>query len=176
MIEAPGGRREFPDKVGSPDDEGPCDWDRLEFLRGDVFLLGKILTSLASPHNVLCILNHDGPVKPISKGFTHQGVRCCNVPTSPQVYILQELYPIFRGYAPLQDSARAFMMDFVIPHNVGFGSSTYSIGFVPVDREDAMSQIVDEFLRLVWVRACGLCDGDHARLKGRLSFDFPTCR
>jgi hypothetical protein len=41
------------------------------------------------------------------------------------------------------------MMDFVIPHDIGFGSPTYSISFVPVNREDAMSQIVDEFLRLV---------------------------
>ena len=71
------------------------------------------------------------------------------VATSPRVYILQELYPIFRGYAPLQDTSHAFMMDFVIPHNIGFGSLTYSIGLVPVNREDAVSQIVNEFLRLV---------------------------
>ena len=95
VIEALEGGREFPNKVKSPDGKGPCDQDRLEFLRGDVFLLGKVLTSLASPQDVLCILNRGGLVKPISKGFTHQGVRCCNVPTSPQVYILQEFYPIF---------------------------------------------------------------------------------
>jgi hypothetical protein len=139
VIKAPEGRREFPDEVESPNGEGPHDWDCLEFLRGDVFLLGKILTSLASPHNMLCVLNRGGPIKSLSKGFTHQGVWCCMVATSTRVYILQEFYPILCGYAPLQDFARAFMIDFVIPHNVGFISSSYSIGFIPVDREDAMS-------------------------------------
>ena len=38
-----------------------------------------------------------------------------------------------------------------------------------------MSEIVDEFLRLVWVRAYGLGDGEHTWLGGRLSFDFPPC-
>jgi hypothetical protein len=65
------------------------------------------------------------------------------------------------------------MMDFIIPHNIGFGSLMNSIGFVPIDREDTVSQIVDEFLRPVWVKACGLSDGEHARLEGRLSFNFP---
>jgi hypothetical protein len=67
------------------------------------------------------------------------------------------------------------MMDLVIPHNVGFSSSTYSIGLIPVDREDVVSQIVDELLRLVWVRACGLGDGEYARLGERLSFNFLVC-
>jgi len=60
------------------------------------------------------------------------------VATSPRVYILQEFYPVIRGYALLQDSARAFMMDLVIPHNIGFSSLTYSMGVIPVDREDTM--------------------------------------
>jgi hypothetical protein len=38
------------------------------------------------------------------------------------------------------------MMDLVIPHNVGFTSLMYSIGLIPVDRVDAMSQIVAELL------------------------------
>ena len=67
------------------------------------------------------------------------------------------------------------MMDLVIPHDVGFSSPTYSIGFVPIVRDDAMSQIVDEFLHLVWVRACGFGDGEYARLRERLSFNFPAC-
>jgi hypothetical protein len=109
------------------------------FLREDVFFLGKVLTSLASPHDVSCVINYGGPVKPLSKGFTHQGVWRCMMATSPRVYILQEFYPIFHGYAVLQDFAHAFMIDFVIPHNVGFNSSMYSIGFIPVDREDVVS-------------------------------------
>ena len=139
MVKSLGGRREFPNKVKSLDGEGPRDWDRLDLLRGDVFLLVEVLTSLTSPHDVLYVLNYGRPIKPLSKGFTHQGVWRCMVATSPRVYILQELYLVFRGYAPLQDTAHAFMMDFIIPHNVGFGSSTYSIGFVPVNREDALS-------------------------------------
>jgi hypothetical protein len=139
VVETPKGRREFPDKVESLDGEGPCDWDRLEFLRGDVFLLGKVLTSLTSPHDVLCVLNCGRPIKPLLKGLTHHGVWCYMVATSPQVYILQESFPVFRGYAPLQDFARAFMMDLIIPHNIGFNSLTYSISLVPVDREDVVS-------------------------------------
>ena len=146
VVEAPGGRWEFLDKAESPNGEGPCDQDRLEFLRRDLFLPSKVLTSFTSPLDMLCVFDYSGPIKPLSKSFTHQSVWCYMVATSPQVYILQELYPIFRGYAPLQDSAHAFMMDFVIPHNVGFSSSTYLIGFIPVDREDAVSQIVDEIL------------------------------
>jgi hypothetical protein len=88
---------------------------------------------------VLCVLNCDRPIKPLLKGLTHQGVWRGMVATSPRVYILQESFPIFHGYTPLQDSACAFMMDLVIPHNVGFSSSTYSIGLILVDREDAMS-------------------------------------
>ena len=68
------------------------------------------------------------------------------------------------------------MMDFIIQYNIGFGSSTYSIGFIPIDRKDAMSQIVNEFLRLVWVRTYGLDDVECARLRERLSFNFPACR
>ena len=68
------------------------------------------------------------------------------------------------------------MIDFIIPHNVGFSSLTYSIGFVPIDREDAVSHIVDEFLCPVWVRAYGFGDGEYAWLRERLSFNFPTCR
>jgi hypothetical protein len=64
------------------------------------------------------------------------------------------------------------MMDLIIPHNVGFSSSTYSISLIPIDREDVVSHIVDELLRLVWVRACGLGDGEYARLGERLSFNF----
>jgi hypothetical protein len=71
---SPRGRWEFPDKVKSPDDKGPCDWDRLEFLTGDVFLLGIVLTSLTSPNDVLCLLSHGRPIKPLLKGLTHQGV------------------------------------------------------------------------------------------------------
>jgi hypothetical protein len=71
------------------------------------------------------------------------------VATSPRVDVLQELYPVFRGYAPLQDSAHASMMGFIIPYYVGFSSLTYLISFVPIDREDAVSLIVDEFLCLV---------------------------
>jgi hypothetical protein len=89
------------------------------------------------------------------------------------VYILQEFYPVFCGYASLQDSACAFMMDFIIPHNIGFGSLMNSISFIPIDREDTVLQIVNEFLRPVWVKAYGLSDGEHAQLKGRLSFNFP---
>jgi hypothetical protein len=152
-----------------------CDRDRLEFLRRDVFLLSKVLTSFASPHDVLCVFDRGRPIKPLSKSFTHESIWCCMVATSPRVYILQELYPVFRGYALLQDTAHAFMMDFIIPHNVGFGSLMYLIGLIPVNREDVVSQIVDEFLRPVWVRAYSLCDGEHARLEGRLSFNFPTC-
>ena len=139
VVEAPRGRCEFLDEIESLDGEGTCDWDHLEFLRTDVFLLSKVLTSFASPHDVLCVFDHGGPVKPLSKSFTHQSVWCYMVATSPRVYILQELYSIFRGYAPLQDSAHAFMMDLIIPHNVGFSSSTYSIDLVPIDREDAVS-------------------------------------
>jgi len=72
----------------------------------------------------------------------------------------------------LQDSAHAFMMDLAIPHNVGFSSSTYSIGPIPVDRVDAMLQIVNELLRSVWVIAYGLGDGEYAQLGERLSFNF----
>jgi hypothetical protein len=68
------------------------------------------------------------------------------------------------------------MMDFIIPHNIGFGSPTYSISFVPVNREDVMLQIVNEFLCPVWVRAYDLGDGEHAWLRGRLSFNFSSCR
>jgi hypothetical protein len=57
-------------------------------------------------------------------------------------------------------------MDFIISHNIGFSSPMYSIGFIPINREDAMSQIVDEFLCLVWVRACGPGDDKHAWLRG----------
>jgi hypothetical protein len=101
--------------------------------------LGKVLASLTSPHNVLCVLNHGGPIEPLLKGLTHQGFWCYMVATSPRVYILQESFPVFYGYVTLQDSARAFMMNLVIPHNVGFSSLAYSIGLIPVDREDAMS-------------------------------------
>jgi hypothetical protein len=66
-------------------------------------------------------------------------------------------------------------MDFIIPHNVGFSSLMYSISFIPVDRENAVSQIVDEFLRPVWVKACGLGDDEYARLEERLSFNFLMC-
>jgi hypothetical protein len=58
VIKAPRGRQEFPNEVESPNGEGPCDQDCLEFLRGYVLLLGKKLASLASSHNMLCILNH----------------------------------------------------------------------------------------------------------------------
>ena len=68
------------------------------------------------------------------------------------------------------------MMDFIIQYNIGFGSSTYSIGFIPFDRKDALSQIVDEFLILVWVRAYGLGDGEYAHLGERLRFSFPACQ
>ena len=139
MIKAPKGGQEFPDEVESPNGERPRDWDRLDLLRGDVFLLGKVLTSLIGPHDMLCILNHGRPIKPLSKVLTHQGVWRCMVATSPRVYILQESFPVFCGYAPLQNSTHAFMMDFIIPHNVEFSSSTYSIGLIPVDREDAVS-------------------------------------
>ena len=129
----------FSNKVESPDGEGPFDWDRLDLLRGDMFLLGKVVTTLIGPHDMLCILNRGRPIKPLSKGLTHQGIWHYMVATSPRVYILQESFPVFRGYAPLQDSARAFMMDLVIPHNVGFSSSTYSFGIIPVYKEDVVS-------------------------------------
>ena len=90
--------------------------------------------------------------------------------------MLQESFPVFHGYTLLQDSARAFLMDFIIPHNVGFSSFTYTIGLIPIDREDAMSYIVDEFLRPVWVRAYDLGDGKYARLAERLSYNFLVCR
>jgi hypothetical protein len=79
VVEAPRGRWEFLDKIESSDGKGPCNQDRLDLLRGDVFLLGKVLTSLISPHDVLCTW----PVKPLSKGFTHQGVWSRMVITSP---------------------------------------------------------------------------------------------
>jgi hypothetical protein len=161
-----GGRREFLDKVESPNGEGPRDRDCLKFLRGDVLLFGKELASLTSSHNVLRVFNRGRLVKPLSKGITHQSIWRCMVVASPQVDILQEVYPVFCGYAPLQDSARASVMDFIISHNIGFSSPMYSIGFIPINREDAMSQIVDEFLCLVWVRACGPGDDKHAWLRG----------
>ena len=68
------------------------------------------------------------------------------------------------------------MMDLIIPHNIGFSSSTYSIGLIPIDREDAVLHIVDELLRPVWVRACGLGDDEYSRLGERLSFNFLACR
>ena len=63
-------------------------------------------------------------------------------------------------------------MDFIIPHDIGFSSPTYLIGFVPIDREDVVSQIVDEFLRPVWVRAYGPGNGKYTQLRRRLSFDI----
>jgi hypothetical protein len=83
VIEALGCSWEFPNKVESLNSEGPCDWDSLEFLGGDVFSLSKILTSIASPHDMLCILNHGGPVESLSKGLSHQGVWSREVTTSP---------------------------------------------------------------------------------------------
>ena len=68
------------------------------------------------------------------------------------------------------------MMDFIIPHDIGFSSPTYPIGFVPIDREDAMSLIVNEFLCLVWVRAYGPGNDKYARLRRRLSFDILVSR
>jgi hypothetical protein len=59
--------------------------------------------------------------------------------TSPRVNVSQEFYPIFCGYASLQDSTRAFMMYFFIPHNVRFGSLTYPIGFILIDEADVVS-------------------------------------
>jgi hypothetical protein len=138
----------------------------LKFLSGDVLLFGKELASLTSSHNVLRIFNRGRPVKPLSKGLTHQSIWRCMVVASPRVDILQEVYPVFHGYAPLQDFACASMMDFIISHNVGFSSLMYSIGFVPINREDAVSQIADEFLCPVWVRACGPGDDKHAWLGG----------
>jgi hypothetical protein len=55
----------------------------LEFLGGNMFLLSKELTFLASSHNMLCVFNRSRPVKPLSKDFTHQSVWRCIVATSP---------------------------------------------------------------------------------------------
>jgi hypothetical protein len=138
VIKASGGGLEFPDEVESPNGEGPCNQDRLEFLGGDVLFLGKELSSLACTHNPFCIFDCSGPVNPLSKGFTYPSIWRCVVATSPRVDILQEFYPIIHGYASLHDSARAFVMDFIIPHDIGFGSPTYSISFIVVDGEDVV--------------------------------------
>jgi hypothetical protein len=104
-----------------------------------MFLLGKELAPLVGPHNPFCVFDHGGPVKPLSKGFSYQSIWRCMAATSPRVNVSQEFYPIFYGYASLQDSTRAFMMYFVIPHNVRFGSLTYPIGFILIDEEDTVS-------------------------------------
>ena len=74
MVKAPRGGRGFLDKFESPNREGPRDWDRFELLGGDMFLLGKELALLIGSHDPFCVFDRSGLVKPLSKGFTHQGV------------------------------------------------------------------------------------------------------
>lgn len=69
VFEASKGSREFPDKIESPNSKGPCDWDRLELLRGYMLLLGKELAPQKSSDNLLRVPDDGRPVKPLSKGL-----------------------------------------------------------------------------------------------------------
>jgi hypothetical protein len=97
VVEAPRGRWEFPDKVESLEGEGPCDQDHLEFLRGDVFLLGKVLASLTSPHDVLHVLNCSGPIEPCQKALPTKVFGATWWPQAPECISSKSLFPYSMG-------------------------------------------------------------------------------
>jgi hypothetical protein len=88
----------------APHDEGPCDGNCLEGVRGEVALAGIKLAPFAGAHDLTGISDRSGPVEALAERVAHEGAWRCMVAAYARVNVSKELTALRDGHAPLQDA------------------------------------------------------------------------
>jgi hypothetical protein len=69
------------------------------------------LTPLARAYNPSGVGHRGWPVETLSESVSNEGPRCCMVTASPRVYLLQQLLSFGDGYASLEDTRGAAVVE-----------------------------------------------------------------